>query len=114
MAMAHFNTDDMKLILGVSTKIRLNYFGLIDAPDYLIPATTTHCLHTAPTSLTTATAAPPSLPLPTTISLSLSGAIRVFTCQMVDIRASVWFTKPVLEEQEKKKKEKKKKKKKKK
>ncbi|KJF60888.1 uncharacterized protein CIMG_13303 [Coccidioides immitis RS] len=107
MAMAHckhitVNTDNMKLILDISAKIRLNYFSLIDAPDYSAPATTIHHLCAAP--------APPPPPPPTTTSLPSLSTIRVSTHQMVGIRAPVWFTKPVLEEQKKKKEKKKKKK----
>ncbi|EAS37587.2 uncharacterized protein CIMG_12599 [Coccidioides immitis RS] len=99
MAMAHckhitVNTDDMKLVLGISTKIGLNYFGLIDVPDCPVSAATTCCLCAASASPTTAAA-----------SLPFSGAIRVSACQMVSIRAPVWFTKLVLEEQKEKKEE---------
>ncbi|EAS31477.2 uncharacterized protein CIMG_13094 [Coccidioides immitis RS] len=114
MAMAHckhvtVNINNMKLVLGISAKIRLNYFGLIDAPDYSTPATTIHHLCAAPALSTTAAAASLSLPLPTITFLPPSGTVRVSTHQIVDIRAPVWFTKPVLEKQEKKEEEKKKK-----
>ncbi|EAS27148.2 uncharacterized protein CIMG_12592 [Coccidioides immitis RS] len=105
MAMAHHkhimvNTNDMKLILGISTKIRSNYFSPIDAPDYSTPATITHHPHAALIPPTTAATflSPPSI-------------IRISTHQMVGIRAPVWFTKLVLEEQEEEKKKKKKRKK---
>ncbi|EAS28665.3 uncharacterized protein CIMG_13345 [Coccidioides immitis RS] len=115
MAMMHckhitVNADDMKLVLDINAKIELNYFSLINVPDHSAPAATTYCLYAAPAPPTTAAAALPPLPPSTTASLPLSGTVRVFTCQMVSIRAPVWFTKPVLEEQEKKKEKKKKKK----
>ncbi|EAS27190.2 uncharacterized protein CIMG_12574 [Coccidioides immitis RS] len=118
MAMAYHkcitvNTNNMKLVLGIGAKIRSNYFGLIDTPDHPAPAATIHCLCATPAPLTTAAATSSPSPLFTTISLSPSSAVRVSACQMADIRAPVWFTKPVLEEQEKKEKKKKKKKKKK-
>ncbi|KMU92617.1 hypothetical protein CIHG_10420 [Coccidioides immitis H538.4] len=114
MAMAHYkyimvNTNNMKLILGISAKIRLNYFDLINAPDCSAPATIICCLHAAPALPTTTATTPPSLLLPTTASLPSPSIIRVSTCQITGIRAPVWFTKPVLEEQEKEEKEKKKK-----
>ncbi|KMU73269.1 hypothetical protein CISG_09864 [Coccidioides immitis RMSCC 3703] len=114
MAMVHckhvmVNTDDMKLVLGISAKIRSNYFSLIDAPDCPAPATTTCHLHAASTPPTTAAAALSPLPSPTTVSLPPPSAIRVFTCQMVGIRAPVQFTKLILEKQEEEKEEKKKK-----
>ncbi|KMU90611.1 hypothetical protein CIHG_08327 [Coccidioides immitis H538.4] len=107
----------MKLILGISIMIRSNYFSLINMPDHLIPAapappTIIHYLHSVSAPPTTATA-PSLLPPPTTASVPLPSANRVSTCQMADIRASVWFTKLVLEEQEEEEEEKKKKKKKK-
>ncbi|EAS35537.3 uncharacterized protein CIMG_12827 [Coccidioides immitis RS] len=104
------NTNNMKLVLSISAKIRLNYFSLIDAPDHPTPAITTHCLHAAPILSTTAAAASPPPPLSTTTSLPPPGTIRVFACQIAGIRAPVWFTKLVLEEQEEEEKEKKKKK----
>ncbi|KMU74191.1 hypothetical protein CISG_10190 [Coccidioides immitis RMSCC 3703] len=115
MAMAHckhvmVNTNNMKLVLGISAKIRLNYFSLIDVPDYPAPAATTCCLHAAPTLPTTAAAASPPPSPPTTVSLPPPGTVRVSACQMAGIRAPVWFTKLVLEEQEEEKKKKKKKK----
>ncbi|EAS29845.3 uncharacterized protein CIMG_13188 [Coccidioides immitis RS] len=103
------NTNNMKLILGIGAKIRLNYFSLIDAPDHPTPATTTHHLCAAPTPLTTTAATPPPPPLPTTAFLPPSSTIRVSACQMAGIRAPVQFTKPVLEEQEEKEEKKKKK-----
>ncbi|EER29810.1 hypothetical protein CPC735_011280 [Coccidioides posadasii C735 delta SOWgp] len=106
----------MKLVLDISIMTGLNYFDLIDVSDCSVSAApvsavTICCLYSAPTSLTTSAAAPPSLSLPTTTSLSFSGTDRVSACQMVGIRAPVWFTKLVLEEQEEKKKKKKEKKK---
>ncbi|EAS37500.3 uncharacterized protein CIMG_12618 [Coccidioides immitis RS] len=95
------NADDMKLVLDISAKIRSNYFGLIDVPDHSTPAATTHHLHAAPVLPTTAAAFLPP-----------SSTIRVSTHQMTGIRASVWFTKLVLEKQEKEEKKKKKRKKK--
>ncbi|KMU92242.1 hypothetical protein CIHG_09936 [Coccidioides immitis H538.4] len=114
MAMAHckhvmVHADDMKLILGISAKIGSNYFSPIDAPDHPTSATTTHCLCAAPAPPTTAATTPPLPPPPTTIFLPPSGTIRVSAHQVTGIRAPVWFTKPVLEEQEKKKKKEKKK-----
>ncbi|EAS34271.2 uncharacterized protein CIMG_13450 [Coccidioides immitis RS] len=97
-----------------NTKIGLNYFGLIDVSDCPVSAVTICCLYAAPALSTTVAAAPPPLPLLTTVSLSLSGTVRVSVCQMMNIRASVQFTKLVLEKQKKKKEKKKKKKKKKK
>ncbi|EAS28452.3 uncharacterized protein CIMG_12971 [Coccidioides immitis RS] len=94
------NTNNMKLILGIGAKIRLNYFSPIDAPDHPAPATTTHNLCAAPAPPTTAAATPPPPPLPTTTSLPPPSTIRVSACQMAGIRAPVRFTKPVLEEQE--------------
>ncbi|EAS31679.3 uncharacterized protein CIMG_13114 [Coccidioides immitis RS] len=136
MAMAHckyvtVNTDNMKLVLGISAKIRSNYFSLIDVPDCsapaattcrlraapappTAPAATTHRLHAAPAPPTTAAAAPPPPPPPTTASLPPPGAVRVSAHQIAGIRAPVQFTKLVLEEQEKEKEEKEKKEKKKK
>ncbi|KMP07976.1 hypothetical protein CIRG_07657 [Coccidioides immitis RMSCC 2394] len=104
------NTDNMKLVLGISAKIRLNYFGLIDASDCSAPVIITCCLHTAFTLSTTAVTTSLSLSLFTTASLSSSSAVRVSTCQIISIRVPVQFTKPVLEKQKKKKKKKKKKK----
>ncbi|EAS35383.3 uncharacterized protein CIMG_12846 [Coccidioides immitis RS] len=95
------NTDDIKLILDISAKIRLNYFSPIDVSDCSASAATTCHLHAVSTSSTT-----------TAIFLPSPGTIRVSVCQITDIRAPVWFTKPVLEKQKEKKKEKKKKKKK--
>ncbi|KMU92439.1 hypothetical protein CIHG_10307 [Coccidioides immitis H538.4] len=94
------NANDMKLVLGISAKIRSNYFSPIDAPDCPAPAATTCHLHAAPTPPTTAAASLPSF-----------GAVRVSACQMAGIRAPVWFTKPVLEEQKEKKEKKKERKK---
>ncbi|KMU74346.1 hypothetical protein CISG_10352 [Coccidioides immitis RMSCC 3703] len=91
-------------------KIRLNYFGLIDASDCSAPVIITCCLHTAFTLSTTAVTTSLSLSLFTTASLSSSSAVRVSTCQIISIRVPVQFTKPVLEKQKKKKKKKKKKK----
>ncbi|KMU84261.1 hypothetical protein CIHG_02047 [Coccidioides immitis H538.4] len=104
------NTNNMKLILGISAKIRLNYFSSINVPDHPAPAATTHCLHAVPAPPTTTAAAPPPLPLLIITSLPPSGAVRVSTHQMAGIRAPVWFTKPVLEEQKEEKEKKKKKK----
>ncbi|KMU72513.1 hypothetical protein CISG_09501 [Coccidioides immitis RMSCC 3703] len=98
----------LSLILGISAKIRLNYFSLIDVPDCPAPAATTCCLCAAPAPPTTTATAPPPLPLPTTASLPPSGTIRVSAHQMTGIRAPVRFTKPVLEEQEEEEKKKKK------
>ncbi|KMU92354.1 hypothetical protein CIHG_10150, partial [Coccidioides immitis H538.4] len=70
------------LVLGISAKIGLNYFGLIDMPDCSAPAATTCHLHAAPAPPTTAAAAPPPPPPPTTASLPPPGAIRVSACQM--------------------------------
>ncbi|KMU92708.1 hypothetical protein CIHG_10495 [Coccidioides immitis H538.4] len=106
------NADNMKLVLGISTKIRSNYFDLIDVPDCSAPAAIICCLHAVSALLTTAATTPPPPPLPITAFLPPSGAVRVSACQMADIRAPVWFTKLVLEEQEEEKKEKKKRKKK--
>ncbi|EAS30365.3 uncharacterized protein CIMG_12995 [Coccidioides immitis RS] len=95
------NANDMKLVLGISAKIRSNYFSLIDVPDHPAPAATTCCLCAASTLPTTAAISLPSL-----------GAVRISACQMVGIRASVQFTKLVLEKQkEEEKKEKKREKK---
>ncbi|EAS29031.3 uncharacterized protein CIMG_13310 [Coccidioides immitis RS] len=115
MAIAHhkcimINADNMKLILDIDIKIGLNYFGLINASDYSVSAVITYCLCAAPVLPTTAAAAPLPPPSFITIFLSFSGTVRVSVCQITDIKASVQFTKPVLEKQEKKKKEKKKKK----
>ncbi|EAS27172.3 uncharacterized protein CIMG_12586 [Coccidioides immitis RS] len=115
MAMVHckcvmVNTNNIKLVLGIGAKIRLNYFGLIDAPDYPTPAATTHCLHAVSVLPTTAATASPPSSLSTTVFLSFPGAVRVSVCQMTDIRAPVWFTKLVLEKQKEKKEKKKKKK----
>ncbi|EAS27322.3 uncharacterized protein CIMG_13508 [Coccidioides immitis RS] len=97
------NTDNMKLVLGISAKIGSNYFSLIDVPDHPTPAAIICCLHAA-SALPTTTATTPSPPSPPiTTSLPLSGTIRVSACQMAGIRAPVQFTKPVLEEQEKEK-----------
>ncbi|EAS31681.3 uncharacterized protein CIMG_13115 [Coccidioides immitis RS] len=106
MVMAYYkhitvNTNDMKLILGISAKIRSNYFSPIDAPDHLISAITIHHLHAASTPPTT-----------TATFLPSPSAVRVSTHQMAGIRAPVQFTKPVLEEQKKEEKEEKKRKKK--
>ncbi|EER25343.1 Core histone H2A/H2B/H3/H4 family protein [Coccidioides posadasii C735 delta SOWgp] len=92
MAMAHrkrvtVNTDDMKLVLGISAKIGSNYFGPIDAPDRPAPAATTRRLRAGPAPPTTASLPPP-------------GSDRVSAHQMAGIRAPVRFTKPVLAEQE--------------
>ncbi|EAS34118.3 uncharacterized protein CIMG_13425 [Coccidioides immitis RS] len=106
------NTDDMKLVLGIDAKIGSNYFSLIDVPDCSTPATITCCLCAAPAPPTTAATTPPPLPLPITASLPPSGAVRVSARQMAGIRAPVWFTKPVLEEQEEEKEEEKEKEKK--
>ncbi|KMU75522.1 hypothetical protein CISG_10372 [Coccidioides immitis RMSCC 3703] len=103
------NTDDMKLILGIGAKIGLNYFSLINAPDHSASAAITCCLYTAPALPTTTATTPPPLPLPTTAFLPPSSAVRVSAHQMMNIRAPVWFTKPVLEEQEEKEEKKKKK-----
>ncbi|EAS37556.3 uncharacterized protein CIMG_12612 [Coccidioides immitis RS] len=114
MAMVHckhimVNTNNMKLILGISTKIGLNYFSPINVPDHPAPAATTHHLCAAPALPTTTAATPPPPPLSTTTSLPPPGAVRVSAHQMAGIRAPVWFTKLVLEEQkEKEEKEKKK------
>ncbi|EAS35387.3 uncharacterized protein CIMG_12842 [Coccidioides immitis RS] len=87
----------ISLVLGISTKIRLNYFSLIDASDYPAPAAIICHLYAVSVLLTT-----------TAIFLPPSGAVRVSACQIINIRASVWFTKPVLKKQKEKKKEKKK------
>ncbi|KMU73363.1 hypothetical protein CISG_10068 [Coccidioides immitis RMSCC 3703] len=104
----------MKLVLGISIITGLNYFNLINVSDYSasaasVSAAITCYLCSASAPLTTA-AALLLLLLLTTASLPLSAADRVSACQMAGIRAFVWFTKPVLEEQKKKKKKKKKKK----
>ncbi|KMP02575.1 hypothetical protein CIRG_02267 [Coccidioides immitis RMSCC 2394] len=115
MAIAHckhvmINANNMKLVLGISIKIRSNYFSLIDVSDHPISAIIIHCLYAA-SALPTTTVITSSPPLPpTTVFLPLSGIIRVSACQIAGIRASVWFTKPVLEEQKKEEKKKKKKK----
>ncbi|EAS37574.3 uncharacterized protein CIMG_12604 [Coccidioides immitis RS] len=119
--MAHYkyiivNADNIKLILDISAMTESNYFSLIDVSDCPasaapISATIICCLCSASAPSTTPATAPPPLPSLTTTSLSLSSANRVSTCQMVGIRAPVWFTKPVLEEQKEEKKKKKKKKK---
>ncbi|KMU78248.1 hypothetical protein CISG_06401 [Coccidioides immitis RMSCC 3703] len=102
------NTNNMKLILDISAKIRSNYFSLIDAPDHPAPATIIHHLHAAP-ALPTTTAAAPSPPSSfITTSLPPPSAVRVSACQMAGIRVPVQFTKPVLEEQKEKKEEEKK------
>ncbi|EAS30454.1 uncharacterized protein CIMG_13003 [Coccidioides immitis RS] len=115
MAMVHckyimVNTNNMKLVLDISAKIKLNYFSLINASDCPAPAVITCHLCAAPAPPTTTAAALPPLPLPIITFLPLPGTVRVSTCQMVGIRASVQFTKLVLEEQEEQEKEKKKKK----
>ncbi|EAS28735.3 uncharacterized protein CIMG_13331 [Coccidioides immitis RS] len=119
MAMAHckhimINTNNIKLVLDISIKIRSNYFSLIDAFDCPAPATTTHHLCAAPALPTTTAITPPPPPSPITTFLPFPGAVRVSTHQITGIRAPVQFTKPVLEKQKKKKEKKKKKKKKKK
>ncbi|EAS37411.3 uncharacterized protein CIMG_12632 [Coccidioides immitis RS] len=94
------NTDNIKLVLGISAKIESNYFSLINVPDHPTPATTTHCLCATPAPPTTTATTSPPPPLPTTashLSLVLSGSLPI-----------KW--QPVLEEQEKEKKKKKKKK----
>ncbi|EFW13774.1 conserved hypothetical protein [Coccidioides posadasii str. Silveira] len=101
------------LVLDIGAKIRLNYFGLINVPDCPASAATICCLYTVSALSTTAATALSSLPLSITVFLSFSDAVRVSVCQMMGIRAPVWFIKLVLEKQKKKKKEKKKKKKKK-
>ncbi|KMU92311.1 hypothetical protein CIHG_10089 [Coccidioides immitis H538.4] len=121
MAMTYYkyvtvNINNMKLVLDISVMIRSNYFDLINAPDcsistVSISAGTTCYLHFVSALPTTSAAAPSPLLSHTTISLSLSNANRVSTCQMTDIRAPVWFPKLVLKKQEEKKKKKKKKKK---
>ncbi|KMU92675.1 hypothetical protein CIHG_10370 [Coccidioides immitis H538.4] len=86
----------------------LNYFSLIDVSNYSasaasVSAVTICYLYSAPALPTTSAAAPPLLLLLITASLSSSGTDRVFAYQIVGIKASVWFTKLVLEEQKKKK-----------
>ncbi|KMU92419.1 hypothetical protein CIHG_10229 [Coccidioides immitis H538.4] len=100
----------MKLILDISIKIRSNYFSLINISDCSASAVIICYLHAASAPPTTTAAAPLPSSLFITTFLSLSGTIRVSACQITGIRASVWFTKSVLEKQEKKKKKKKKKK----
>ncbi|KMU74214.1 hypothetical protein CISG_10306 [Coccidioides immitis RMSCC 3703] len=104
------NINNMKLVLDISAKIRLNYFSLIDVSDHPAPATTTHHLHAAPAHQLLLPLLTPPL-LPTTTFLPPPGTIRVSTHQMAGIRVPVQFTKLVLEEQEEKKEEKKEKKK---
>ncbi|EAS29637.3 uncharacterized protein CIMG_13219 [Coccidioides immitis RS] len=115
MAMAHckhitVNTNNIKLVLDISAKIRSNYFSLIDASDHSTSAVTIcHLCAAPPLPTTTATTSPPP-PLPITAFLPSPSTIRVSTHQMTGIRAPVWFTKLVLEKQEEKKEKKKKKK----
>ncbi|EFW17715.1 conserved hypothetical protein [Coccidioides posadasii str. Silveira] len=101
------NINNIKLVLGICVKIRLNYFSLINVLDHLTPATIICHLHAVPTSPTTTATTPSPSPPPTIIFLPPPSTIRVSTHQITDIRAPVEFTKPVLEEQKKKKKKKK-------
>ncbi|KMU75145.1 hypothetical protein CISG_04432 [Coccidioides immitis RMSCC 3703] len=50
----------LSLVLGISAKIGLNYFSLINAPDCPAPATIICHLHAASAPPTTAAAAPPT------------------------------------------------------
>ncbi|KMU90937.1 hypothetical protein CIHG_08793 [Coccidioides immitis H538.4] len=76
------NTNNMKLVLGISTKIRSNYFDPINASDYPTSAVTIHHLYAVSVPPTTAAAAPSPPPLPIIIFLPFSDAIRVSACQI--------------------------------
>ncbi|KMP05007.1 hypothetical protein CIRG_04688 [Coccidioides immitis RMSCC 2394] len=87
MAMVHHkhitvNTNNMKLVLGISAKIRSNYFDLINVSDYPTSAVTIHHLYAVSVPPTTAAAAPSPPLLPIIIFLPFSDAIRVSACQM--------------------------------